>query len=306
MEALAASGETFATVKGVDYIAADMKLNPSGTFLTGVIGFSEQESVRKFEGDAFSWMKGEVTEIEGATNQTVVPFAVDLRPHRRWVAYVVSQRIRSAVFRDALAASLNRAVGQLGLLPSEWEVDSVLSVASVEEWLSSHPEIVQFSRRVKLTNALKDVDEARRKMRLLGAAQAEEIWKAPRGQTMRLDDNAEFDALIAPIETGDAEVVLVAKVGKTRPRFQSKDHSDRVWVPDFTGDLERGVELVLEALRQFSEQRGDVLHGDGEGETAMIAGTPSSGTGSPEAADTVAVVDPSENGINEGGSTNGD
>lgn len=179
MSALAVSGLTVADLKRVRYRAADLQIDPSGTFLTGLIGFSERETLFQFEDEAFSWLKGEVQEVEGATSATVVPFAIDLREHRRWVAYVVSQRIRSNVFRQALAATLNRAVKDLGLLPSEWEVDPVLSTGTVEDWVERHGRITKFTRRTRLTNALRDVDEARRKMRMLAATKQEETFTAP-------------------------------------------------------------------------------------------------------------------------------
>ena len=105
MRALANSGETTAKIQQTVYRAADLQIDATGTFMTGLLGFSERETLRQFEDVAFSWLKGEIHEIEGATTATVVPFAIDLREHRRWVAYVLSQRIRSNVFRQALAAT---------------------------------------------------------------------------------------------------------------------------------------------------------------------------------------------------------
>lgn len=264
LQALAASGETVADLRGKHFIAADLRIDPSGTFMTGLLGFAEQEHLRSFEAEAFSWLKGDVQQIEGATSRTVVPFAIDLRTARRWAAYVVSQRIRSVVFRGALAATLNAAVGKLQLLPSEWEVDPVTGTRTVLEWIVEHPEVTRFGRRIKLTNPLVDVDEARRKMRALGAAEDEEIFKAGRGKSLRVMDNTVFEEMLAEMESGDIEVFLMSRSGNKGgiASFNSAKHTDRTSISDFGADLEHGIELVLDVLREFSEQRGDVVHAD--------------------------------------------
>ncbi len=263
LRALAASGDTVADFRGNHFIAADLRVDPSETFMTGLLGFSEQEHLRSFEIEAFSWLKGDITQIEGATSRTVVPFAIDLRTARRWAAHVVSQRIRSGVFRNALAATLNAAVGKLHLLPSEWEVDPVTATHTVFEWIDEHPEVTKFSRRIKLTNPLVDIDEARRKMRALGAVEDEETFKAGRGDSLQVNGNPEFATMLSDMETGDVEVVLVARSGKGgHVSFYSSKHADRTSISEFGSDLERGIELVLDVLRDFSEQRGDVVHAD--------------------------------------------
>jgi hypothetical protein len=161
-----------------------------------------------------------------------------------------------------LAATLNEAVAVLGLLPSEWEVDPVSSVDTVYEWMQTHEEIMKFTRHVRLTNALVDVDEDRRLMRELGAREDTQTYKAGRNDTLRLRDNPIFNALIEPLETGDIDVVLVARAGDTGYNtYSSRAHADRTFIPTFGPDLERGIQEVLAVLRQFSEQRGDVIHG---------------------------------------------
>lgn len=55
MLALAESRETRAVVRDREWIAADMSLDASGTFMTGVLGFAEEEVLRDFEPEAFSW-----------------------------------------------------------------------------------------------------------------------------------------------------------------------------------------------------------------------------------------------------------
>lgn len=297
LTALADSGETHAKIRAVVYVAADLKVTPDGDFMTGLIGFEEEESLRSYDLETRSWLKGEVHEIVGATSQTVVPFAIDLRQHRRWVAYAPSQRIKSANFRKALAATLNHAVGVLGLLPSEWEVDPVLSTATVEEWVDEHAEITKMIRRIKLTNVLKDVDDARRKMRLLGANHTEETYTAPRAQALDLRDNDEFEDMIGGVETGDVELILFARAGrKSKAVFKSSDYTDRTTVAEWGGDLERAIELVLDALRDFSDRKGDVILDDLD-QTA----------GSDQGASTVGDVSgPGEDAPHEEGSGDGD
>ena len=268
MRALADSGETEAEVRGERFRAADLRTDPTDTFMTGLIGFVERETFRQFEDEAFSWIKGQTEEVEGATTATVVPFAIDLREHRRWTAFVVSTRIRSNVFRSALAATLNAAADTLGLLPTEWEVDTVLSVSTIEDWVTEHPEIIEFTRSVRLTNALKDVDEARRKMRELAATKQSETFKPPRGGALEIAANPVFEEMIGGVATGDMDVLLVARFGGAQVRFRSIDHADRIAIDEYGVDLERGVELVLRVLQEFSEQRGDVMYGDRETDTA--------------------------------------
>ncbi len=43
-----------------------------------------------------------------------------------------------------------------------------MSTTALADWITEHPEVIRIERIVKLTNPLKDVDDARRKMRALG------------------------------------------------------------------------------------------------------------------------------------------
>lgn len=68
MSALAESHQTVHTMRstagrpGRRWVAADMTITPSGEFMTGVLGFSEQQQQVTFDDEAFSWMKGEVAD----------------------------------------------------------------------------------------------------------------------------------------------------------------------------------------------------------------------------------------------------
>ncbi len=262
MVALASQGrlELRAQVRRLEFIAGDLTTTPDGNFLTGLLGFAEEETLRQFEADAHSWLKGETADLQGATRQTVVPFAVDLREHRRWTAHATTARIRSTFFRQAFAAVLNHAVASLRMLPVDWEVDPVMSTTALADWITEHPEVIRIERIVKLTNPLKDVDDARRKMRALGGDTYRDVVSA--GRSERLDvDNDTFRAHVAPIETGDAVVEIVARMGEAgTQRFRSETHRERTVIPPYAQDLQTGIERVLGVLAEFSDQRGDVVH----------------------------------------------
>jgi hypothetical protein len=69
------------------WIAADMKTDPSDTFLVGTLGYSIREERKAFDEASWSWIKGESDNEDRASERTVAPFAVDLRDHNRWVAF---------------------------------------------------------------------------------------------------------------------------------------------------------------------------------------------------------------------------
>lgn len=70
--------------------------------------------------------------------------------------------------------------------------------------------------------------------------------------------------MIGGLETGDTEVILVARQGGGTTTFRSSTHADRTVMPEFGADLNHGIDLVLGVLREFSEERGEVHHGDRE------------------------------------------
>jgi hypothetical protein len=256
MRALAESRQTRAEIDEREWVAADLALDISGDFMTGVLGYAESELRRDFEDDAFSWIKGRTSMAEGASRRTTVPFAVDLREDRRWVAFAPSGRIQAASFRRGFAAVLNAAVSRLELWPSEWEFDLVLQKRTVEEWIAEHDEVFYFRRKVKLTNPGREIDEDRSEMRALAARSKEEIFKASYGRTLRLEDSEEFSRKLDGVETGDLEVYLRARGPEgTEFVFKSEDQPERTFVADFEDNLEEGVDRVLDALREYSERR---------------------------------------------------
>jgi len=94
MRALAESHQTRAQFRGREWIAADLKILPTEDHMTGVLGFTDEETLRDFDPAAFSWVKGPIHIQEGASERTMVPFAIDLRDDKRWVAFGTSTRIQ--------------------------------------------------------------------------------------------------------------------------------------------------------------------------------------------------------------------
>ncbi|MEV5210219.1 hypothetical protein AB0K35_22365 [Micromonospora sp. NPDC053740] len=65
------------------WYAADMRLAMGDDFMTGVLGYSVVDQKRYFDPDSWSWIKGATEDSDAASQDTVVPFAVDLREHNR-------------------------------------------------------------------------------------------------------------------------------------------------------------------------------------------------------------------------------
>ena len=255
MVALAESHETHAPIHGREWIAADMTLDPSGDFMTGVVGFSDEEQLRAFEDEAFSWLKGPIRTEEGASERTMVPFAIDLRENHRWVGFATSTRIRPSGFVVGFAAALNAAVGRLGLLPSEWEVDLVVGRSRVEEWIELHPDVFKLHRVVRRPNPGRRVDDDLEAMRRLGARQKKEEYTPGRNRTFNLRENDEFEKLLEGLDTGDVEITLHARHGSTEAVFRSRELADFRMIDDFGRDLSLGMQLVLDAVRQYATER---------------------------------------------------
>jgi len=261
MAALAEQGMDLleATVRRSLFIAADLTITSDGNYMTGTLGFAEEEILRTFDRTAHSWLKADVANVEGATLQTVVPFAVDLREKRRWAAFATTGRIRATLFRQAFEATLNAAVIRLGLMPTGWEVDPVMSVGALADWLAEHEEVFKIVRRVKLTNPSKEVDEVRRKLLRLGGSVWNDSITAPRNEVLETD-NEEFRNHVKDIETGDSVVELRARAGQGEARFKSIDHREFTTVASYGQNLDIGMDRVLSVLVDFSEARGDVEH----------------------------------------------
>lgn len=243
---------------GRRWVAADMEVTPSQDFLTGVLGYSEQQLHVTFDDESFSWMKAQVEDADSATERTIVPFAVDLREHNRWVAFATATRVQPHGFRGGFEHVLNQAVAELGLMPTAWEFDLVTSSAVIYEWLRQNPLVHQLRRTIKFTNPGKDLDEDRRQMRALAANRKTEEFKAAYNKTL---DTAspEFQSKLEGTETGDLDVVMHARGshGVSDVKFNSRDSVDHRSVEDFGANLQHGIDVVLAALREYVASKGE-------------------------------------------------
>jgi hypothetical protein len=258
MKALAESHLTVFTEQstagnpGRRWVAADMEVTPSGDFLTGVLGFSEQQLHVTFDDESFSWMKAQVEDADSATERTLAPFAVDLREHNRWVAFATTTRLQPTTFRPGFEHVLNEAVSQLGFMPTAWEFDLVTSTSTIREWLSQNPLVHQLRRTIKFTNPGKDLDDDRSEMRALAANRKTEEFKAAYNKALDTT-SAEFQGKIEGTETGDLDIVMHARGvhGVSDVTFNSRHSVDRTNVTDFGADLQHGIDVVLAALREY-------------------------------------------------------
>lgn len=258
MAALAESHKTVHTIRstggklGRTWVAADMSVTPDNNFMTGVLGYSEQQQQVTFDNESFSWMKGEVESSDSASEQTIVPFAIDLRAEQRWVAFATSQRLQPQSFCTGLQAVFNEAVVAIGLVPVDWEVDLVTSTSRIMEWLRQNPRVHKMRRTLKFSNPGKDLDSDRAEMRALSANRKTEEFKAPRGKTLNVDSET-FESKLEGTETGNLHVILESRGshGVRNVKFNSNDTVDDSLVEDFGTDLQRGIDIVLAALREY-------------------------------------------------------
>jgi hypothetical protein len=261
MAHLAESHETRAEFRGNEWVAADLKLDSSGDFMVGVLGFSAVETFRDLDPATFSWLKGPTHMVEGASERTMVPFAIDLREHERWIAFGTSLRIQPQGFASGFEATLNAALDKLGLMPTEWEVDLVLGKARVEEWLLEHPAVISFTRIIRFPNPDRLIDQDRADMQALAARTKSETFSVPRPRSRKkasylaVRENPNFDRKLEGIETGDLHVHLEAVEGQSKVTFDSRGMADRTWVPDYGEDLETGMELMLQAVQDYGTAR---------------------------------------------------
>jgi hypothetical protein len=229
-----------------------MAVEPGGTFMTGTLGYTSPTQHRSFDREHWSWIKAQMEEIDAARADTISPFAIDLRDHNRWVAFAPAGRLRVQMFATGFQAVLNNAVSAAGLMPTEWEVDLVVSRGRVEEWIQAHPLIYSLKRTIKFTNPGRDLDSDRQEMRALGARRKTEDFVASNRGIINIDAE-EFRNKLDGVDTGDVELRLQARGshGAGDAVFSSKNRADTVTVDSFGGDLIRGMDRVLAALRQY-------------------------------------------------------
>lgn len=259
MRMLAELGRFEATEGDKRWIVGDIEVDDSTSFLSGIIGFTDPETRLHFDESANSWIKALSEEVEGASSKAVVPFAIDLRPERRWTASVTSPRVRAETFCTGIELALNAARSARGF-STDWEVDLVASPATVEEWVERHPAVRLVRRTVKLPNPGRDISEDIRKMRDLAAARKTEEYTARYNKNLHAVDNEgrASDAIkdiAAGIDTGQVELYLEARAPGGIIKYRWTSNIDEVYIADFADDWQLGIEFVRDALREHSERR---------------------------------------------------
>lgn len=202
MRLLAALGRFEAVAGDKRWIVGDIEVDESTAFLSGIIGFTDPETRLHFDESANSWIKALSEEVEGASSKAVVPFAIDLRPSRRWTASATSPRVRAETFCKGIQLALNAARSERGF-STDWEVDLVASRETVDEWVERHPDVRLIRRTVKLPNPGRDVSEDIRQMRDLAAARKTEEYTAPYKQNLRAVDD---EGRAIPVRTTSGSV----------------------------------------------------------------------------------------------------
>lgn len=234
------------------WLAADLDIRGGGKFMMGTLGFSEAAERRQFNSEEWSWIKGDTAVSDTASEETVVPFAIDLRNSHRWVAFATTARLQPTGFTKGLQEILNQAVADQGNIPTEWDVDLITSRSSVDAWLRNHPLVHKMRRTVKFSNPGRDIDADRQEMQALTARRKTEEFAAARNGVLNTDSE-EFRSKLNGTETGDLELELSARGdnGLAEATFKSKELADHQQIDDFGRDLTRGMQDVLGALREY-------------------------------------------------------
>jgi hypothetical protein len=239
--------------------AADIQIVANGRFAIGVLGFAVSEEKRRFDEDGFSWIKGETEFSDAASEDTVVPFAIDMNEDSRYVALATSGRVKAYSAMVNLGKVLNKAAHDLGLVPAHWECDLVVSQSSIHTWLEQHPKVRQMRRTIKFTNPGRDLDDDRAEMTALHANRKTEEFTAWRNQQLDVHSPTFLEKLHG-IETGDLEIYLEARLeGSDKAEFNSNEDADKVLIPDFGTDLERGMDSVQAALAGYVSRLSDEI-----------------------------------------------
>lgn len=238
------------------WFAADMEVVAGGAFLRGTLGYSERQEHREFDHRNWSWVKGATHHADAGTENTVVPFAVDIRDGERWVAFATTGRMAPPTFCRGFERVLNQAVADLRLIGTEWDVDLVTARSSIDEWLAVHPHVHYLRRIVKFTNPGRDLSDDRREMAELGAKRKKEEFSARYNRTLDTESEA-FQRLLAGTETGDLDVFLKARGANPDhvSEFNSANRPDEETVSDYGNDLDLGMEIVLGVLREYVRRK---------------------------------------------------
>lgn len=244
------------------WFAGDMRVEPDGNYLTGALGYTSPDQYLRFDDKDWSWVKAQPEESDSARQDTISPFAIDLRDRNRWVAFAPTFRLRNRTFTEGLELVLNAAASEAGAMPTEWEIDLVVSRDRIDEWLLLHPLVYRLTRTIKFTNPGRDLDADRQEMRALAARRKTEDYAASSGGTLNTTSE-QFRNKLDGLETGDIDLRMAARDPERRASavFNSKVSADEVIVDSFGGDLILGMELVLLALREYVAEKSRVAEG---------------------------------------------
>ena len=235
------------------WIAADIEVTGDEEFIFGLIGFQTVETQYPFEPESHSWTKERRGGPAVGSDRTLVPFAVDIRPDRRWVAFTTTQKVTRSAFANAFQEALNQAVAALHLFPTVWEVDLVTSPTTIERWLAEHPDVVVIKRIVKLPNPVRDLSGMYAEMRDLNAHRTTQEHAAAPGEVLDVHGPSTLSQLTEGVQQGNVALTITSRgEGRARPRFSTSVGSDTAFIEDFGDDLETGKERVLRALTHYS------------------------------------------------------
>jgi hypothetical protein len=168
---------------------------PGAIFMTGILGYTSAQQRRVFDEEHWSWISSRVEEADTARDDTISPFVVDLRESNRWVGFSPAARLGPKAFAIGFERVLNRAVLAGGLMPTEWEVDLVVSRNRVDEWIRVHPLVHMLRRTIKFTNPGRDLDSDRAEMRALAARRKTEEFKAPSNGVLNVASDTFYEKL---------------------------------------------------------------------------------------------------------------
>ena len=226
------------------------------SFMIGILGYTSAQQRRVFDEEHWSWISSRVEETDTARDDTISPFVVDLREGDRWVGFSPAARLGPKAFAIGFERVLNSAVLAGGVIPTEWEVDLVVSRNRVDEWIRVHPLVHMLRRTIKFTNPGRDLDSDRAEMRALAARRKTEEFKAPSNGVLNVRSDT-FREKLNGVETGDIELYLKSRGsrGAGDAIFRSNDSADSVSVDDFGGDLVRGTEIVMGSLIRYVTEK---------------------------------------------------
>ena len=94
----------------------------------------------------------------------------------------------------------------------------------------------------------------------MAARRKEETFTAHHNQSLRVVNydgrmNDDMKKIIEGIDIGQVTVSMEARGPDGIRKFSSATNTDETYISDFADDWQLGIELVLDALREYSAQR---------------------------------------------------